>query len=455
MNDLSIIIPVRHGDESWQDLVTELLVSQLQFEIIVVGPDFENIKSDNSRLRYIYSKEGRAHQLNLGALSATRSNLWFLHADSRLSSRTLSKIGEKLKENSEAVFFFDLNFLPDGPRLMLLNAIGAYWRSHLLKMPFGDQGFFMAKRTFFSLSLFNENLKYGEDHHFIWKAHQRRVAVVPAYAELFTSARKYQKQGWISTTSRHIFLTYKQAIPQFLIYLRSRKIKKSTTAIAIFVKTPGVSAVKTRLAKTIGKEKAEEFFKLSLKATESLVIEAIRKSDGKIEAYWAVAEKENLHHPLWNSFKTIYQGNGELGERLAKVYSNLQKKHKRVFLIGADLPHLNFKTILNANSKLLSRNDFVLGETDDGGFYLFGGRQAISSQLWNSIPYSTNETSRELVQSLGKQNFIFMPQNYDIDFAEDLERLSNHSLEELLPEQIAVVDWAKNVRPLQSAQTSP
>ncbi|RPJ70307.1 MAG: DUF2064 domain-containing protein, partial [Alphaproteobacteria bacterium] len=303
------------------------------------------------------------------------------------------------------------------------------------------------------LGMFDENAKYGEDHLLVWRAHQRGIEVLPAFAELFTSARKYRNSGWVTTTSRHIFLTYKQALPQLLIYLRSRNKKKRTTAIAIFVKTPGISSVKTKLAKSIGKKEAEEFFHLSLRATESLVIEAIKKSEANIEAYWAVAEKETLTHPLWNSFKVVHQGDGELGERLARVYSELQKKHKRVFLIGADLPHLNYKTLLRANRKLISSRDFILGKTDDGGFYLFGGRQVISTKIWNSIPYSSNDTSAELVQVLGKQNFIFLDQNFDIDYVEDLERLSHLPTEGLLPEQIAVINWVKNLRPLQSEQT--
>lgn len=443
MDDLSIIIPVKSQENSWQDLVNELLTQQGNFEIIVIGPDFEKMESDNPKVRFEYSKQGRARQQNLGAIRAVKSNIWFLHADSRLSNRPLQKIEEKLKEKPEAFFFFDLNFLPDGPRLMTLNSIGVYWRSHLLKMPFGDQGFFMKRKTFFSLGMFDENALYGEDHLLIWKAHQRGIAVLPANAELFTSARKYKNLGWITTTTRHLILTYKQAFPQWLKYLRLKNRKKHTSAIAIFVKTPGFSPVKSRLAASIGQEKAEEFFKLSLKATEAMVIEAVKKSGGEIEAYWAVAEKNQLSHSLWNCFKTISQGSGELGEKLATVYSKLQKNHKKVFLIGADLPHLDYKDLLRAQAKLNSSSTFVLGETEDGGFYLFGGRRIIGRAIWNSTPYSSEITSSTLVKKLGKTNFVFLNKNFDIDYLKDLEKLAVYPTKELLPEQIAVIDWAK------------
>lgn len=448
MNDLSVIIPVKRQENFWQDLLLELLAFPGEFEIILVGPDFENKKSDNPRVRFEYSKEGRARQLNLGAKLATKTFIWFLHADSRLSNRSIQKIEARLKENSEAIYFFDLNFLPDGPRLMILNSIGAYWRSRLLKLPFGDQGFFMARRTFFSLGMFNESARYGEDHLLIWKAHQRGVSVIPANAELFTSSRKYRNFGWITTTINHIRLTFKQALPQLIKYLRLKNRRKKTSAIAIFVKTPGFSPVKSRLATSIGQEKAEEFYKLSVMATYAIVVEAIKKSEGKIEAYWAVAEKDHLTDSLWNSFKTIPQGSGGLGERLATVYARLQKNHKKVFIVGADLPHLNYKEILRAFYKLTSSSEFILGETEDGGFYLFGGRGIIERAIWNSIPYSSEETSSALIQKLGKSHFIFLDKNFDIDYIEDLKKLADYPTEGLLPEQVAVIDWAKNFKSL-------
>ncbi|MGZ3807367.1 MAG: TIGR04282 family arsenosugar biosynthesis glycosyltransferase, partial [Bacteriovorax sp.] len=160
-----------------------------------------------------------------------------------------------------------------------------------------------------------------------------------------------------------------------------------------------------------------------------------------IEAYWAVAEKDQLSHPLWNSFKAIPQGNGELGERLNAVYSKLQKKHRKVFLIGADLPHLDSKTLLRAHHRLTSSSTYVLGETEDGGFYLFGGRGIIERAIWNSVPYSSEKTSSVLVQKLGKSNFIFLDKNFDIDYQDDLKRLLTIERDGLLPEQIDIINW--------------
>ena len=76
-------------------------------------------------------------------------------------------------------------------------------------------------------------------------------------------------------------------------------------AIAIFVKTPGVSPLKTRLAKTIGKEKAEAFYQLSLKCIID-TLENINIKNIAITPHWAIAEKECLNYPLWNNFKRLH-----------------------------------------------------------------------------------------------------------------------------------------------------
>lgn len=446
MNDLSIIIPVKRSEQNWRTLLAELLAYHFDFEIILVGPDFKDFSTLDPRVRFVYCKQSRALQQNRGASIATRSNLWFLHADSKLSNRTIHKIEQKLKANPDAIYFFDLNFLPDGPRIMFLNAIGAYWRSHLLKMPFGDQGFFMQRKTFFSLGMFNESAKYGEDHLFIWWARQRGIEVLPAYAELFTSARKYKNFAWPLTTARHLFLTYKQALPEWIRLLHTRNKKKWTSAVAIFVKTPGASEIKSRLAASIGEAKALEFYNLSIKATEALVMEAIKKSEGKIEAYWAVAEKDQLENSHWNSFKTISQGGGDLGERLATVFSKLQQKHRKVFLIGADLPQMSYKTILKAEFKLISSSHYILGETEDGGFYLFGGRTVIERASWKAIPYSSDNTAEVLVEHFGKSRALFLEKNFDIDYFKDLEKLAHYPTEDLLPEQVDVINWAQKFK---------
>lgn len=164
-------------------------------------------------------------------------------------------------------------------------------------------------------------------------------------------------------------------------------------AIAIFVKTPGLSPLKTRLAASIGQEKAEEFYKLSLKT----IINTLKKI--KITPYWAIGEIDGLNDPLWKDFNKLHTGEGDLGDRQSHVYNELLKTYEAVILIGADAPQLSKELIEEAIAKLKSQ-DFVIGPANDGGYYLLGGRSEISSEVWSGTPWSHEKTREILVSKL-------------------------------------------------------
>jgi hypothetical protein len=154
---------------------------------------------------------GRAIQLNAGACAADRAWLWFLHADSRLAAATLPALVVAATRAPDALGYFDLRFAADGPPAVRLNELGAFVRSRVLGLPFGDQGFFLAADTFERLGGFDPRLTCGEDHALVWTARRAGVAVAPARAPLYTSARKYADGGWLATTARHLRLTAAQA----------------------------------------------------------------------------------------------------------------------------------------------------------------------------------------------------------------------------------------------------
>src|SRR5260221_460144 len=117
--------------------------------------------------------------------------------------------------------------------------------------------------------------------------------------------------------------------------MNNEHMQMNGSAIAVFVKTAGVSPVKTRLAASIGQEKAENFYSLSVKAIEA-TLKKLSAKDSNVVPYWAVAEKEALEVSRWSGFRRIFQRDGTLGHRLFSVYSELLKKHSTVLLIGAD-----------------------------------------------------------------------------------------------------------------------
>lgn len=219
-------------------------------------------------------------------------------------------------------------------------------------------------------------------------------------------------------------------------------------ALAIFVKTPGLSAVKTRLASSIGKEAANRFYELSLAAV-SAVMRELRYLMPHLQIYWAVAEREGVDSQWWSSHPVIWQGNGSLGCRLSFVYDELLKSHGYVCFIGADSPHLtahDLKRGIQLTWACLHQK-FVLGETVDGGFYFFGGSLPLSEKSWLNAEYSTSQTSRQLRSELEKFAGVEMlAGNFDIDTVADLRRFSELSLSRngFLPEQNKLIDWARS-----------
>lgn len=230
---LSVIIPVAKGDQTWRSLLPDLVHLDLDDEIIFVAPEdrTSDLHAENQKhkrtvpCRWIISAMGRAKQLNLGAQTATKDHLWFLHCDSRIAESGIRKLKNSIIKNSDSILFFNLKFLNDGPAWIIANELGTWIRSRILRLPFGDQGFCMSRKIYFQLNGFDEAATYGEDHLLIWKAHQTRVPIKCIPEALKTSSRKYKEQGWSHTTAKHLILTIRQAVPELLRLLQIRSVK--------------------------------------------------------------------------------------------------------------------------------------------------------------------------------------------------------------------------------------
>ena len=219
----------------------------------------------------------------------------------------------------------------------------------------------------------------------------------------------------------------------------------SQGAVAIFVKTPGYSPLKTRLAADLGQQAAEQFHVNSARAVQAVV--ASVTVEGTLQPFWAVAEPAACDDPLWNAFETIPQGAGGLGSRLAYINQRLLEQHAFVIFLGADAPQLP-PAFLKQTIEILTRSAqeprFVLGPAADGGFYLFGTTVCLPGQLWESVPYSSSETAAVLAQCLQPLGTIHeLPVLTDVDTVEELPAVQQElqAQETLLPEQQQLLEW--------------
>jgi uncharacterized protein len=215
-------------------------------------------------------------------------------------------------------------------------------------------------------------------------------------------------------------------------------------ALAIFVKTPGLSPIKTRLAHAMGAAAAEEFYRLAASATAAVARAAVA-AGAEVTPYWAVAERAALAHPDWREFPTVWQGTGELGDRLEHVHNELRTRHELVLLIGADAPQICGADLAAAVAALRDpATPFALGRASDGGFWLLGSRADIPRRSWQSVRYSDSRTAAQLSAVLGTfGNIAHLSQLTDVDTAGDLPQLSRElaGLSDLLAEQQAVQTW--------------
>lgn len=226
--EVSVIIPVADGDLEWLSLALDLTIAPPSWEILFCGPEpLTRLEQQSlaylrhyTDVRWIPSDRSRAGKLNLGAERADGKALWFVHADSRVDHHCFAALEAALPAMADTVVFFRLAFLGDGPPLTKINQFGAWFRSEILRIPFGDQGLCLPKALWRQLGGFPEDVPYGEDHLLVWRAHQAGAAVRPLAAKLYSSARKYRDQGWRETTARHLAITYRQALPELSKLLR-------------------------------------------------------------------------------------------------------------------------------------------------------------------------------------------------------------------------------------------
>ena len=142
---------------------------------------------------------------------------------------------------------------------------------------------------------------------------------------------------------------------------------QNKNAILLFTKNPELGKVKTRLAKTIGNERALEIYKTLLTHTQSIA--------SPIDADKFVFYSDTINETdQWSAadYHKKLQFNGDLGQRMAAAFQEaFSLGYQSVCIIGSDCYELTSAIISEAFSKL-SDHDVVIGPTHDGGYYLLG-----------------------------------------------------------------------------------
>lgn len=221
--------------------------------------------------------------------------------------------------------------------------------------------------------------------------------------------------------------------------------------VGIFVKTPHLSPVKTRLWPALGRRCAESLYLICAEAVASVTEEARRRVD--LTPYWAVAEASALHGDAWIDLMHVSQGIGSLGERMGHVYRSLRQRHRAAILIGADAPQIVPEALERAARWLASTESrLVIGRALDGGFWLFGGNVDLPTHAWTRPQYSSADTAAQFVRAMrGAGRWLELETLADLDTADDLPCAHAHlsGLASPTPAQARVRDWLGQLAAMQ------
>ncbi len=192
-------------------------------------------------------------------------------------------------------------------------------------------------------------------------------------------------------------------------------------ALIIFVKNPEKGKVKTRLAKTIGDDKALEVYCQLLDHTRSVA----QKTEADCFLFYSqtIAEDDN-----WSSddFMKYVQKEGELGVKMEHAFETvLLQGYEQAMIIGSDCAELTSEIVENG-FKLLTQNDVVIGPAEDGGYYLLGMKK-LYREFFHAKQWSTESVCADTLKDIENLQLTYqlLPTLSDIDHEEDLAALKH------------------------------
>jgi rSAM/selenodomain-associated transferase 1 len=118
-----------------------------------------------------------------------------------------------------------------------------------------------------------------------------------------------------------------------------------------------------------------------------------------------------------------FQGEGDLGERMNRVFERLLPGHDRALLIGTDAPALTTR-MLRLAEQTLDDHDVVFVPAMDGGYALVGLTRPVPS-LFHAMTWSTPQVMADtrLRARLARVKWAELPPVHDIDEPGDLVHL--------------------------------
>jgi uncharacterized protein len=189
--------------------------------------------------------------------------------------------------------------------------------------------------------------------------------------------------------------------------------------LIVFVKAPRVGEVKTRMAETMGADRACEAYR----EMAARLLDTLSVFDQVELRFTPHDARDEITSWLKQGWTAAAQGDGDLGARMHRASTDaFARGAERVVIIGSDCVELKTQDIRSAFRELKTF-DVVVGPALDGGYWLIGLRVP-RAELFQNITWSTDAVLGQTLQhakALGLRIQLLRILS-DIDTEEDWER---------------------------------
>lgn len=190
-------------------------------------------------------------------------------------------------------------------------------------------------------------------------------------------------------------------------------MRNPTKALIIFARKPLIGKVKTRLAASIGDEKALQIYLRLLEHTRAVAKQLL------CDCFVFLTEPTD--DDFWEGFFCEQQKGNALGEKMQNAFEMLfNKGYDQCIIIGSDCPGLEKEIVESAFTYLLNE-DVVIGPAVDGGYYLLGIKMMIA-EIFNDKEWSTHKVLKQTIKDIEKINLTYriLPFLNDVDEEKDV-----------------------------------
>jgi rSAM/selenodomain-associated transferase 1 len=186
--------------------------------------------------------------------------------------------------------------------------------------------------------------------------------------------------------------------------------------VIVFMKNPEKGKVKTRLAKTVGNDKALQVYQQLLRITKSVTDQL----DVARQIWYSRYINNN---DIWSDddYEKHLQKGDSLGLRMQRAFNKaFADGYQKAVVIGSDCSTLS-PELIEQSFQILDNHQTVIGPARDGGYYLLG-MSAFYPSLFENKSWSTSTVFKETIHQFKEMNLSYksLPVLNDIDTEKDL-----------------------------------